>query len=131
MRFWCPYLFGALPDKLLASLHRDVCRVRVMGGSNNDIVKGLSLSVSSIFWYHRKVMAEMSIRGWKYNVKWNTVQYRGKKAKPYPKWVNEGQEYDLDVVYWHSITPEYIAEETLAITQWRQNLTQRKKNGLV
>lgn len=80
MILWHPSLLTELPDKLLAALHRDVCRIRSSQWRSPKNAKTwfYSLPWGALIWYHGKVIREMQRRGWKPTAMWFDPLYRGR-----------------------------------------------------
>ena len=69
-----------VPDKLLISLHRNICKIRSNEWKTpTPKTWYYNLSWSTMVWYHIKVMDEMIFRGWRPSLIWRRVSYHGRK----------------------------------------------------
>lgn len=109
MKLWHPEVISALPDSLLAALHRDVCALRgKKWGCPSPRVKHLwNYPISMLANYHKRVLKEMVGRGWSPDTHWLIPGYRGKKLKMLPP---EECCWDGDARQFPEHTPRFLAK---------------------
>ena len=90
MRLWHYYLLPYLPRQQLLGQHREVCALRGLGwGKKHSTVDYVwNYPYEYLYQYHLKVMAEMRVRGYRPDTKWEEYNYRGKKAEPLSGFAN-------------------------------------------
>lgn len=125
MYLWHPQTIPELPGPLLTALHRDVCRLRSAPWSK---VKGKNgwvhmLPWSALVWYHRKVLAEMTRRGWSPSMAWMDEGHRG-LSKRVPDMVlsqaDESSGRELAAMF-KKHNPKTQADDSSRLTSWRAN----------
>lgn len=82
MRLWPQQLLSVLPEKQLASQHRECCALRGMGwGKKHSTVDYVfTHPIEMLVNYHILVMNELRSRsGWNMDLQWYDSQYRGKR----------------------------------------------------
>jgi uncharacterized protein (TIGR02328 family) len=85
MRLWHEYLIPYLDNKRLLGQHRECCALRGKGwGKKHSVVDYVfEHHIALLLQYHALVMNECSMRGFKTDIKWLDVNYRGKKCLPF------------------------------------------------
>lgn len=85
MRLWHEALIPLLPRQQLLGQHRECCALRGRGWGKKHATVDYVFNHSPMWLaaYHRKVLDEMSHRGYTYDSKWEDVSYRGAYCEPY------------------------------------------------
>lgn len=80
MRLWHYKLIKKLPRQQLLGQHRECCALRGKGwGKKHSIVNYVfNYPYIVLYWYHYKIMQEMTRRGYNVNKLWWSNTYRGK-----------------------------------------------------
>lgn len=81
MRLWHQKLIPKLPRLQLLGQHRECCALRGNGwGKKHSVVDYVfNYSQYRLFLYHKLIMSEMILRGYKVNNMWYNYTYRGKE----------------------------------------------------
>ncbi|MFW5985702.1 MAG: TIGR02328 family protein [Halanaerobiaceae bacterium] len=81
MRLWHQDLISCLPRQQLLGQHRECCALRGKGWNrrHSTVDYVFEYRLERLVAFHKKVMAEMKVRGYNVTEKWEDVQYRGKK----------------------------------------------------
>ncbi len=85
MRLWHQKLINFLPREQLLGQHRECCALRGNGWGRKHATVDYVFEYSPyrLFMYHILIMEEMTSRGYKPNILWKDVLYRGKSCEPY------------------------------------------------
>lgn len=114
---WDTSLFPKLPKNLLASVHREVCRIRSSGwGSpSGNRARIYERGWNALCDYHKKLIEEMKLRGWKVNHSWEGRTFRGRKNPP------------IDDTFMSDFLPDSplytefeVEEQTAALKNWEK-----------
>ena len=84
MRLWHQDLIPKLPRQQLLGQHRECCALRGNGwGKKHATVNYVfSYPYEKLVSYHKLIMQEMTVRGYKPNTLWLDPSYRGKNCLP-------------------------------------------------
>lgn len=85
MRLWHEALIEQLPREQLLGQHRECAALRGRGwGKKHSLVDYVfTYSPYKLYQYHRLIIEEMIIRGYKPDILWLNPCYRGKNEAPY------------------------------------------------
>jgi len=124
MRLWHEALIPQLPRQQLLGQHLDCCALRGLGWGRPNTTINYVFDHPRVWLaaYHRKVILEMVRRGYKPDLKWMSLFYRGKNCPG--DWVVLKEDYNRasikmkpDVIVYPEHNGEYLQEclDNLAI----------------
>lgn len=109
MRLWHEALIPLLPRQQLLGQHRECCALRGLGwGKPHATVNYVFEHPRTWLWaYHRKIMIEMIRRGYKPDLNWLHMGYRGRSC-PFDTAISNA-EYDsaIERMGEHKVYPEH------------------------
>lgn len=97
MRLWHEALIPHLPRQQLLGQHRECCALRGLGWGKPHATVNYVFDHPRVWLaaYHQKVLREMIHRGYKPDLKWMSLFYRGKTCKE--DYVIPKEDYDMAI----------------------------------
>ncbi len=108
MRLWHQNLITLLPREQLLGQHRECCALRGKGWGRKHATVDYVFKYSpyKLFKYHVLIMEEMKKRGYKPNILWENMLYRGSSCEPY----NVMDNMELDTIIYKEHDSKYLKE---------------------